>query len=127
MRPSSRRTSLSTRRPASPSALGWPANPKIVSMPPYYDLPLAQLRAHVSDAREPDELDAFWRESIAAAYAHDLDAHFVPVASPLSVIDTFDASYAGFDGDPILGWLHLPRGADGPLPCVVEFLGYGGG
>ena len=96
-------------------------------MTPYYDLPVAQLRAHVTDAREPDELDAFWRESIAAAYTHDLDANFVPVASPLSVIDTFDASYAGFDGDPILGWLHLPRGVEGPLPCVVEFLGYGGG
>jgi len=34
----------------------------------------------------------------------------------------------GFGGDPIKGWLHLPRArTDAPLPCVVEYLGYGGG
>ena len=36
-------------------------------------------------------------------------------------------TYAGFGGQPIKGWLILPVGAKQPLPCVVEYIGYGGG
>ena len=43
------------------------------------------------------------------------------------MIDTFDVTFAGFGGTPIRGWLQLPAGATGPLPAVVEYLGYGGG
>ena len=94
---------------------------------PYFDLPLAQLREHVTEAREPGDLDMFWSDSLEAARRHDLGARFVPSSTPLTVVDTFDVSFAGFGGNPILGWLHLPHAAAGPLPCVVEFLGYGGG
>ncbi len=33
----------------------------------------------------------------------------------------------GFGGSPIRGWLHLPAGRGGPIPAVVEYIGYGGG
>ena len=36
-------------------------------------------------------------------------------------------TFPGFDGQPIRGWLQLPAGAGGPLPCVVTYVGYGGG
>ncbi|ARX88143.1 acetyl xylan esterase [Streptomyces alboflavus] len=39
----------------------------------------------------------------------------------------FDVTYAGFGGHPVKGWLLVPAGATGPLPTVVEFIGYGGG
>jgi len=94
---------------------------------PYYDLPLDELRRHVTAAQAPDDLDAFWAATLADAGRHELAASFAPAASPLSVIGTFDVTFAGFGGDPIRGWLHVPRGDPGPLPCVVEFIGYGGG
>ena len=36
-------------------------------------------------------------------------------------------TFRGFGGHPIKGWLNVPRGADGPLAAVVEYIGYGGG
>lgn len=32
-----------------------------------------------------------------------------------------------FSGQPIKGWLVRPRGAEGRLPAVVSYVGYGGG
>jgi cephalosporin-C deacetylase len=96
-------------------------------MPTYFDLPPAQLREHVTAAAEPAGLDAFWSQSIAEAARHDIAATFEPASSPLTVLSTFDVTFAGYGGDPIRAWLHLPRDAAGALPCVVEYIGYGGG
>ena len=49
-------------------------------------------------------------------------------------IDVWDVTFAGFGGQPIKGWFLAPRDVaaspfarDGKLPCVVEYIGYGGG
>jgi cephalosporin-C deacetylase len=76
---------------------------------------------------EPPDLDEFWAGTLADARRHPLGASFEPVDSGLSVIDTFDVTYAGFGGQPIKAWLHLPAGTSVPLPAVVEYAGYGGG
>src|SRR5262249_22155289 len=34
---------------------------------------------------------------------------------------------SGYGGQPIKGWFIVPRGSTRPLPCVVEYIGYGGG
>ena len=47
--------------------------------------------------------------------------------TPYVTVDVYDVSFAGWGGQPIRGWLTLPRARDGRLPCVVEFVGYGGG
>ena len=52
---------------------------------------------------------------------------FVPCDTGLSVLETFDVTYAGFGGAPIRAWLSLPRVRSGRLPAVVEYVGYGGG
>ncbi len=65
--------------------------------------------------------------TLADARAHDLAATFEPVDNHLSVISTLDVTYAGFGGSPVRAWLHLPADRPGPLPAVVEYLGYGGG
>ncbi len=38
-----------------------------------------------------------------------------------------DVTFAGFGGHPVRAWLTLPAQRSGPLPGVVEFIGYGGG
>ncbi|HEX7474059.1 MAG TPA: acetylxylan esterase [Candidatus Limnocylindrales bacterium] len=94
---------------------------------PQYDMPLAEMRAYAPPLAVPADLDGFWASTLADARAHDLAAAFAPVDSGLSVISTFDVTYAGFDGSPVRAWLHLPAGRHGPLPAVVEYVGYGGG
>jgi cephalosporin-C deacetylase len=94
---------------------------------PHFDLPLEELRRYAPDLGEPDDLDAFWRDTLADARTHDLEPTFERVDNGLALIETFDVSFSGFGGDRIRGWLHRPLASDGPLPAVVEFLGYGGG
>ncbi|MEX1170850.1 MAG: acetylxylan esterase, partial [Chloroflexota bacterium] len=45
----------------------------------------------------------------------------------LTVVDSFDVSFAGFGGATIRAWLHVPAARPGRLPAVVEYIGYGGG
>ena len=90
-------------------------------------MPIEEMRAYRPALEVPGDLDAFWQASLGEAREHDIDARFTPVDSGLSVISTFDVQFAGYAGSPVRGWLHLPVGADGPLPVVVEYVGYGGG
>jgi cephalosporin-C deacetylase len=94
---------------------------------PFIDLPLDELREYAPALPEPDDLDAFWSSTLAETRTHDLAARYEPVATGLTLIETFDLTFAGFGGAPIKGWLHRPAGVDGPLPAIVQFIGYGGG
>jgi cephalosporin-C deacetylase len=93
----------------------------------FVDMPLAQLREYLPERAEPADFDAFWQRTLAETRAHDLAPEFTPVPSELAVADVFDVTFAGFGGHPIKGWLLVPRHAGGPVPCVVEYQGYGGG
>ena len=92
-----------------------------------FDMPLAQMRDYAPDLAVPADLDEFWSTTLEETRSHDLAVTFVPVETGLRIIDTFDVSFAGFDGSRVRGWLHLPVGRSRPLPAVVEYLGYGGG
>ena len=96
---------------------------------PLFDLPLAQLRSYSSDVTPPEDLRQFWDATIREARAFPLDASFEPVENYLSVIDTFDVTFAGYGGAPVRGWLHLPahREPGAALPVVVQYVGYSGG
>lgn len=96
---------------------------------PLFDLTLDQLRTYTSAAVEPEDFDEFWDRTLAEARDVPLDAVYAPVENHLSVIDSFDVSFAGFGGARIKGWLHLPanRATGHPLPVVVQFAGYSGG
>jgi len=93
----------------------------------HQDMPLAEMRSYRPELPAPADLDRFWSATLAEARAHDLGATFRPVDSGLTVIDTYDVTYAGFGGSPVRAWLHVPAGSRGPLPAVVEYVGYGGG
>ncbi|GAB4562843.1 MAG: acetylxylan esterase [Anaerolineae bacterium] len=92
-----------------------------------FDMPLEQLRTYLPEREEPPDFDAFWQETLAEARQFPLDAQFEPVDFGLYTVETYDVTFRGYGGQPVKGWLLLPRQRKGPLPCVVEFIGYGGG
>ncbi|MGC0419868.1 acetylxylan esterase [Embleya sp. AB8] len=94
---------------------------------PLSDLSLDELEQYRPARVEPADFDAFWARTLAEADAHPLDATFAPEAGPLTQVEVFDVSFAGYGGQRVHGWLVLPTHRDEPLPCVVEFPGYGGG
>ena len=92
-----------------------------------FDLPLEELKTYRPPRNEPDDFDAFWQDTLALTRRHPLAARFEPVDFGLQTIETFDVTFAGYAGQPVKGWLLLPRQRKEPLPCVVEYIGYGGG
>ena len=92
-----------------------------------FDMPLEQLERYTPTREEPADFDAFWRATLDEAASYSLDARFEPFDAGLQTIESFDVTFAGYGGQPIKGWLMLPRQRSGRLACVVEFLGYGGG
>jgi len=94
---------------------------------PLVDMPLEELQQYRPARVEPDDFDAFWASTLAETRAHDLAATFERVDSGLRLFDVYDVTFSGFGGDRIKAWLAMPAGAAEPLPCVVEFPGYGGG
>lgn len=93
----------------------------------YFDLPLPELQTYRPAREEPVDFDAFWAETLAAAREYPLAAQFTPVDFGLRTVECFDVTFHGYAGQPVKGWLLLPRHRVEPLPGVVEFIGYGGG
>ncbi|MDR1237622.1 MAG: acetylxylan esterase [Propionibacteriaceae bacterium] len=92
-----------------------------------HDLSVAELENYQGKTTLPDDFAAFWEDTLAqsrglrqASVLHRLD-------TALTTLDIYDVTFSGFMGDPIKAWLRVPRGVDGPLPAIVEYVGYGGG
>jgi cephalosporin-C deacetylase len=94
---------------------------------PQYDMPESALLTHRSEAQPPCDLDMFWEQALAEARAARRPTKLEPVATGLSLVDTWDVSFSGFDGDPIRAWYQRPAATGAELPIVVRFQGYGGG
>ncbi len=94
---------------------------------PLFDMPLEELRVYCPPRAEPPDFDAFWARALADARAFALDPRFEAAAEDFATLDVFDVSFSGFNGDRIKAWYMKPRGAAGPLPGLVEYIGYGGG
>jgi cephalosporin-C deacetylase len=92
-----------------------------------YDLPLEELEEFRPPLEEPEDFDRFWRDTLAEARRAPLEARFEPADFGLQTVETFDVTFRGYGAQEIKGWLLLPARRDGPLPCVVEYIGYGGG
>ena len=93
-----------------------------------FDLNLEMLRDYRPVIDEPADFDGFWASTLAQARLRPTPAMFDPVANGLALVRTDHVTFAGFEGQPVHAWLHLPAGGtEHPLPCVVQFVGYGGG
>ena len=101
----------------------------------FFDLSLKELQTYCPDRDEPADFDAFWKSTLDEARVFPLNATFEKVEFGLVAQETFDVTFNGFGGQPVKGWLILPRqrrvvetkNASSLLPCVVEYIGYGGG
>lgn len=92
-----------------------------------FDMPLEELRAYRPEREEPADFDDFWSGTLAAAREHPINVTIEPVDNGLRMVETFDVTFRGFAGQPIRAWLVLPAKRSGRLPCVIEYVGYGGG
>ena len=93
----------------------------------HFDLPLDQLRMYKPERNEPADFDAFWQQTLAETALTPLAPKFESVDVGLRHMQNFDVSFHGFGGQMVKAWLNLPAQRNGPLPVVVEYLGYGGG
>ena len=94
---------------------------------PYADIPITELRDYRPHLDEPADFDDFWSRTLLDARRADLAATFEAIDNGLRQVESFDVTFAGFDGAPIRAWLHLPAQRSQRLPAVVEYVGYGGG
>jgi len=92
-----------------------------------FDLPLEQLREYRPQRDEPADFDAFWSNTLSEARGHPLAARFEPYDVGLRTVESYDVTFAGYGGQPVRGWLLMPTAREGKLPCIVEYIGYGGG
>lgn len=91
------------------------------------DMPLRELIDYRPDLPEPDDFDEFWRGTIAEHAPTDTAVRLERFDSGLRALDVYDVTFAGYDGAPIKGWLHVPAGTSTPLPTVIQYHGYSGG
>ena len=93
----------------------------------HYDLPLDEARVYRPALAVPEDLEAFWARTLARIGG--TAPTLTRVDSGLVTVESYDVTLAGFDGDPVRAWLHLPAEPlrTGVLPGVVQFQGYNGG
>lgn len=91
------------------------------------DLPLSRLREYRAELDEPDDFDEFWQRTLAEARAVGGAAVRRPASTPLSELLVEDLTFPGSGGEPVRAWVTRPAHTAGPLPAVVEYLGYNGG
>ena len=92
-----------------------------------FDFPLEQLKTYCPPRDEQPDFDAFWKETLDEARSYPLNAGFEQVDYGLDLLEIADVTFNGFGGQPIKGWFLAPKHKRGKLPCVVQYIGYGGG
>src|SRR5690242_1465042 len=92
-----------------------------------FDLPLRELEQYTPEVAEPPDFDEFWQTTLTAAGKAPVLTDVRPEPTELTLVDTWDVTFAGFAGDPIRAWYSRPAGVTDPLPAVVEYPGYGRG
>lgn len=92
-----------------------------------FDLPLEELRTYSPNVPEPHDFDDFWAQTLQQARSHALEVSAVLIETPYTTIDTYDLSFAGFDGHRVRAWLRVPKNSDRPAGVIVQYHGYQGG
>jgi cephalosporin-C deacetylase len=93
----------------------------------FFDMPLDQLESYKPELTAPPDFDEFWEQTYLFAHNTPMKPVFNKVQEPLDLVDVYDVSFPGYAGQPVKAWMMIPKGTEEPLPCVVEYVGYGGG
>ncbi|MEV6104272.1 acetylxylan esterase [Streptomyces sp. NPDC051940] len=93
---------------------------------PVVDMPLDELERYRPALTDEPDFDAFWRTTLKAARETAGRPTATRIDAGVRAVDTFDVTFPGWAGEPVSGWLVLPRGRTARW-CVVEFQGYGVG
>ena len=94
----------------------------------FFDLPLNELKQYKPQREEPQDFDEFWSETLHQSRQISWEPKYLLLNDePLKFVNGYDVSFPGFAGDEIKAWLLMPKNTTKPLPCVVEYVGYGGG
>ncbi|MFE1377956.1 acetylxylan esterase [Streptomyces sp. NPDC058740] len=96
---------------------------------PLTDLEPGDLAGYRPELSAPEDFDTFWRDTLAEARSYEgaVKAQRVTRAHRLHAVEVDDVRFPGWNGEPVAAWLLRPRGAEGPLPVVVTYIGYSGG
>jgi cephalosporin-C deacetylase len=94
--------------------------------PVSFDLAPEALATYLPNQMEPADFEAFWKQTLAQEDAPP-EIEMARVSSGLSTVDVYDVTFAGYGAMPVKAWLVQPAHIRGPLPCVVQFVGYGDG
>lgn len=95
----------------------------------HFDLPLDDPWSFKPDLAVPADFDSFWTQTLEALRSHPVDVRRERVETAMRTVEAYDVSFACWGGARISAWLVLPaqRETGQQLPCVVEYIGYGGG
>lgn len=92
---------------------------------PVVDMPLEQLKVYKPALTRRKDFDAFWSRTLKAALAQPLGAVFEPHPYPARGVRVRRATFDGFEGGRIAGWLLEPE-TPGRHPALVVYHGYSG-
>lgn len=92
-----------------------------------FDLPLDELERYRPDLSPPEDFDRVWSETLSSARSVPMQVQRKPATTRLSTVTVDDLTFPGFGGEPVAAWLVRPANAQGRLPVVVSYQGYGGG
>ncbi len=93
----------------------------------FFDMPLDQLKNYKPERNEPQDFERFWATTLEQTHSYPINTQFEKVDYGLKTIESYDITFNGYGGQPIKGWFSIPKIRQTPLPCIVEFIGYGGG
>jgi cephalosporin-C deacetylase len=91
------------------------------------DMPIEQLRDYRSSVTPAADLKEFWGALLTRADELAAPTTTKELESTLTCLRVYDLEFSGAHGHRVKGWLLLPRDAEEPMPCVVKYIGYGGG
>ncbi|MCS5728221.1 acetylxylan esterase [Herbiconiux moechotypicola] len=97
---------------------------------PRFDLPLEELREYRPALTAPADFDGFWATTLDEAAARATPTVLTRADGPLAGFEVSDVTFSGFAGQPVKAWFITPASPsrdEVQRPCVVQFIGYGGG
>lgn len=71
-----------------------------------------------------EDFDSFWQETKATLETIPLAVEREAYDYPSELVDVFKVSYQSLFNERIHGWYIVPKSVTGPIPCVIEYIGF---